>query len=330
MSTTKKVVLIVTCVLVVCILGAAVSLGIAAGSVGGAPGWRNLLHSTVVQVDESAPLDISDIGSLNIENVSGRIVVAPGEPRVTLTGRVTTSTDKKTFLSVKKAGGSLTVRADLFATFPNFINGNLVLTVYLPEDLGVDTSVSGASSAVDISGIQFGSLSVNSTSGSVKVTDCSGGSLKAGSTSGKAEVRDVRFDSMEVSSTSGDVIVKDADGSLSASCTSGSIEVGDVSGAVDVGNTSGGVSVTLRQKQLQPVRINSISGGIRLALPPDAAFDLDVDTVSGGFSSAFEITISGKQSGYAAGADISGKVNGGGALVELSTVSGSIDLVKAQ
>ncbi len=329
MSTTTKVVLIVAGVLVVCILGAAVTLGLMAGH-NGMPNWNGLFRSAVIDIDESAELDLSGVSHINIENVSGRIIVAPGEPRATLTGRVTTNTDKKTFLEVQNKNGTLTVRTDFMTIYPNFISGDMVLTVYLPEDVGVNASVIGTSSNADVSNIRFDSLSVHSTSGSVKVTGCSGSSLKAGSTSGKAEVRDVRFGSMEIGSTSGDVTVKGADGNLSASCTSGSIEISDVSGVLDVSNTSGGVSVTLSQAEIQPASIHSISGSIRLTLNPDAAFNLDVDSVSGGFSSDFDITISGRQGGYVTGEDIYGKVNGGGALVELSTVSGGIDLVKAQ
>jgi DUF4097 and DUF4098 domain-containing protein YvlB len=329
MNTTTKVVLIVAVVLVVCAIGAAVTLSIMVGR-SGMPNWKGLLQSVVIDIDESAELDLSGVNNINIENVSGRIIVAPGEPRATLTGRITTSTDKKTFLDVQNVGGSLAVRADFRTIYPNFISGDMVLTVYLPEDIGVNTTISGTSSNADVSGIRFGSLSVHSTSGTVKVSGCSGSSLDVGSTSGGAEVRDVSFGSMDVSSTSGSVTVDDAEGNLAADCTSGSVKVNNVTGAVDVGNTSGDVSVTLRQTQLKPVRIHSISGSIRLALSPDAAFDLDVDTVSGGFYSAFDITISGKKPGKVTGEDISGKVNGGGVFVELSTVSGSIDLVKAE
>lgn len=329
MSTTTKVVLIVAGVLVVCILGTAVTLGIMAGR-SGLSNLKGLFQGAVIDIDESAELDLSGVSHINIENVSGRIIVAPGEPRATLTGRVTTNTDKKTFLDVQNNNGTLTVLADFRTIYPNFISGDMVLTVYLPEDVGMNVSVSGTSSNADVSSIRFDSLSVHSTSGTVKVTGCSGSSLKVGSTSGESEVRDVSFGSMDVSSTSGTVTVDGAEGNLSANCTSGSIKVNNVTGAVDVSNTSGGASVTLRQAVLQPVRIKAISGSIRLALPPDAAFNLDVDTVSGSFSSAFDITISGKQSGHVPGEDISGKVNGGGAPVELSTVSGSITLAKAE
>jgi hypothetical protein len=329
MSSTTKVVLIVTAVLVVCILAAAGTLW-AISSHNGPPNWKGIFQSATIDIDENADLDLSGVTRLSIDNVSGRIIVKPGEPRATLTGRITTNTDQKTFLEVKNEGGILTVRADYDTIYPSFVSGDMVLTVYLPEELGIDTAVSGTSATAEVSGVRFGGLSVHSTSGIVNVSGCGGSALKAGSTSGEVRVTDISFDSMDINSTSGSVMVDGATGSVVVGSTSGSVKVSNVSGAVEVSNTSGGASVMLSQAEIQPVRIHTISGSIKLGLNPNTAFNLDVDTTSGGFSSDFDVTISGKLSNNVVGEDISGKVNGGGAAVELSTVSGGISLTKVQ
>jgi hypothetical protein len=66
--------------------------------------------------------------------------------------------------------------------------------------------------------------------------------------------------------------------------------------------------------------IHSSSGGVTLRLPPDAAFDLDARTSSGGINSAHPITMSGSIDRN----HLQGKVRGGGAPVEVRSSSGGI------
>jgi len=327
MSKTTKVVLIVTAVLVVCILGAAATLW-AISNQNGPLNWKGLFQSATADIDESAPLDLGGVSHLDIENVSGRIIVKPGEPHATLTGHITTNTDKKTFLKVSSEDGSLTVQADYDTVFPSFINGDMVLTVYLPEEAGVITTVSGASATAEISGVNFGSLSVHSASGTVAIADCGGGSLDIDVASGEVRVKNTGFSDADINCISGNITVDGAAGAVKVGSTSGSVQVGNVSGAVDVSNTSGSASVTLPQADIPSVSVHTVSGSVRLTLNPAAAFNLDVNTTSGGFQSDFDVTVSGKLSNKPVGEDISGQVNGGGADVTLSTVSGGIILTK--
>jgi lia operon protein LiaG len=329
MSNTTKVVLIVTAVLVVCVIGAAITIGIISAK-GESFSLRGFLGTNTIDLDESAELNLDGVRQLNIENVSGRIIVKPGEPRATLTGRIMTNTDQKSFLSVTDEGGTLTVRSDIDTIYPSFINGDMVLTVYVPEDLIADTSVSGASASTEIGGIQFGRLTVNSASGAVNITECTGSMLKIGVISGGVKAANLAFDSVEINCTSGGVSVDNVTGSVSVGSTSGAVRVSGVSGSVEINNTSGSATVTQPHADLQPIRIHNISGGIKVNLNPDAEFDLDANTTSGGFSSDFDITISGNLSKKVVGEDIAGKVNGGGASVELSTVSGGITVKKGE
>ncbi len=329
MSKTTKVVLIVTAVLVVCIIGAAVTFGIMYNS-SGPLNWKGVFTSNTIDLDESADIDLSGVERLNIENVSGRIFVKTGEPHATLTGRIMTNTDQEEFLSVENEGGTLTVKSALDTIYPHYISGDMVLTVYLPEDMALDTSVSSASASTEIGGIRFGSLSVNSASGAVDIRDCAGSALKINVTSGGVQAGNLEFDNVDVYCTSGSVTVDGVSGSVKAGSTSGAVRVANVMGSVEIGNTSGSATVIQPQTGIQPIRVNSISGSIKVVLNPEAAFDLDVNTTSGGFSSDFDITVSGKLSKNVVGEDLSGKVNGGGTIVELSTVSGGISLNKGE
>lgn len=329
MSKTTKVVLIVTAVLVVCIIGAAVTFGIMYNG-RGPLNWTGVFTSSAIDLDENADFSLDGVDRLSIENVSGRIFVKTGEPHATLTGRIMTNTDQEEFLTVENEGGTLTVKSDIDTISPYFISGDMILTVYLPEDMGLDTAVSSASASTEIGGVRFGSLAVYSASGSVDIADCAGSALKINVTSGGVQVGDLEFDNVDVYCTSGSVSVENVTGSVKAGSTSGTVRVSSVSGSVEIGNTSGSATVTQPQADIQPIRIHNISGGIKVSLNQSAAFDLDVNTTSGGFGTDFDITVSGKLSNSVVGEDISGKVNGGGPIVELSTVSGGISVNKGE
>ncbi len=325
MSKTTKLVLIVAAIMVVCIIGAAVTFGVMYNG-SGPLNWKGVLGSVTIDLDESADFDLDGVNRLNIENVSGRIYVKTGEPRATLTGHIRTNTDQEEFLKVENEGGMLTVKSDIDSVYPHYINGDMILTVYLPEDMGLDTAVSGASASAEIGGIEFGSLTVNSASGSVDITDCAGSMLNVNVVSGGVQAGSLEFDTVKVNTTSGSVTVDGVSGSVKAGSVSGAVRVSNAAGSVEINNTSGSASVTQPQAGIQPIRIRNISGSINVTLSPDAAFDLDANTTSGGFTSQFDITVSGKLSKNIVGEDITGKVNGGGPIVELSTVSGGISL----
>ncbi len=327
MSKTTKVVLVVTAILVVCIIGAAVTFGIMyKGS--GPLNWKGVFDSVTIDLDESADFDLDGMTRLNIENVSGHIIVKTGEPHATLTGRIMTNTDRDDFLTVQSEGGVLTVKSALDTIYPQYINGDMVLTVYLPEDMALDTSVSSASANTEIGGISFGSLTVNSASGSVDIKDCAGSMMTINVVSGGVQTNNLQFENVTVNTTSGGVTVDGVSGSVRAGSVSGAVRISNAAGSVEINNTSGSALVSQTKSDVQSIRIHNISGSIKVALGSDAAFDLDVNTTSGGFSSDFDITVSGKLAKNVVGEDIKGKVNGGGPTVELSTVSGGISLNK--
>ncbi len=329
MSKTTKVVLIVTAVMVICIIGAAVTFGVMYNG-GGPLNLKNIFSGITIDVDEKADFDLDGVTRLNIENVSGRIYVKTGEAHATLTGRIVTNKEQEEFLSVKNEGGTLTVRSDIDTIYPQYVNGDMVLTVYLPADLGLDTAISGASASAQIDGIRFGKLSVNSASGSVDINNCAGSTLNINVVSGEVNAAHLVFESVAANTTSGGVTVDGVSGSVNAGSVSGTVRVSNAAGSVDISNTSGNASVVQSQEDVQPIRIHNISGSINVALNPNAAFMLNVNSTSGSFNTDFDITVSGKLSKSVVGEDIEGAVNGGGSAVELSTVSGGISVTKSK
>lgn len=345
MSTTKKIVLIVSSVLLVCIICAGILMATSFGS-GGFGMLFGSIKGESLNINESADLDLSGIDSINVQCVSGKINVTEGKPHASLTGSILSSQPKDNYLVVEKNGSTLTVKFDSNVIFPSTISTNVTLNVSLPKDVLTNLNVSGASADAEIRGLQLKDMRVDTASGFTTISDCTGGALHIGAASGKIDVGDGQFDRIDASSTSGTVNVTNVTGDVSANCTSGTVNVENITGSVKAGstsgvvritnttgdvsitNTSGGAYVSQSQKEIGDIRIALISGTVEVKLNPESSFDIDAETTSGGFSTDFDVTVSGSMSKRVVGEDLSGKVNGGGPQVNLSTTSGSIRVNK--
>lgn len=345
MSTTKKIVLIVSCVLLVCIICAGIIMATSFGS-GGFGMLFGSIKGKSLNVDENADLDLSGIDSINVQCVSGKIIIGEGKPHASLTGSILSSQPKDNYLVVEKNGSTLTVRFDSDMIFPQTISTNVTLDVSLPKDVLANLNVSGASADTEIRELMLKDMRVDTASGITTISDCTGNALHIGAASGKIDLSDTQFDRIDAGSTSGTVNVTNVTGDVSANCTSGTVNIENITGSVTAGstsgtvrvtnvtgdvsinNTSGGAYVSQEQKDIGAIRVSLISGTVEVKLNPETAFDIDAETTSGGFSTDFDVTVSGSMSKKVVGEDLSGKVNGGGPQVSLSTVSGSIRVNK--
>lgn len=327
MSTTKKIVLIVSCVLLVCIICAGIIMATSFGS-GGFGMLFGSIKGKSLNVDENADLDLSGIDSINVQCVSGKIIVGEGKPHASLTGSILSSQPKDNYLVVEKNGSTLTVRFDSDMIFPQTISTNVTLDVSLPKDVLANLNVSGASADTEIRELMLKDMRVDTASGITTISDCTGNALHIGAASGKIDLSDAQFDRIDASCTSGTVNIENITGSVTAGSTSGVVRVTNVTGDVSINNTSGGAYVSQEQKDIGTIHVALISGTVEVKLNPETAFDIDAETTSGGFSTDFDVTVSGSMSKKVVGEDVSGKVNGGGPQVNLRTVSGSIRVNK--
>lgn len=327
MSATKKIVLIASCVLLVCIICAGIIMATSFGS-GGFGMLFGSIKSKSIHVDENADLDLSGIDSINVQCVSGKIIIGEGKPHASLTGSILSGQPKDNYLVVEKNGSTLTVRFDSDMIFPQTISTNVTLDVSLPKDVLANLNVSGASADTEIRELMLKDMRVDTASGITTISDCTGGTLHIGAASGKIDLSDAQFDRIDTSCTSGTVNIENITGSVTAGSTSGVVRVTNVTGDVSINNTSGGAYVSQEQKDIGAIHVALISGTVEVKLNPETAFDIDAETTSGGFSTDFDVTVSGSMSKKVVGEDLSGKVNGGGPQVSLSTVSGSIRVNK--
>jgi len=124
---------------------------------------------------------------------------------------------------------------------------------------------------------------------------------------GAVEARSLQSDA-DVSSVNGRVSV----------ATTGVARAETVNGAIDA---SLGSAVWT-----EPLEFRTVNGSIDVKLPPGIDANVKADTLNGGFSSEFPLSIT---SSYGRGRRITGTIGNGGRDLELHTVNGSIRLSSA-
>ena len=212
----------------------------------------------------------------------------------------------------------------------------------------VDGAVSARSSSGDITLIGLsdaGDVEVKAVSGDLILQDVMADSLTAHTSSGQIQVDGVTLDgSLDLENISGDVMavgvratscrLASVSGSLTLDGGNGPLDLRTCSGAVEVRNatraelaletTSGNILFSGSLRAQGEHRVESTSGDVHLVLPADAAFDLDVETVSGDIQTDFAVTMTEFDKKH-----VAGEVNGGGPLLRISTSSGDITLESA-
>jgi len=135
--------------------------------------------------------------------------------------------------------------------------------------------------------------------------------------SGSVKVRRID-DAVRIETGSGRIDIEEVKGKVDAHTGSGSIEGASIAGPISAHTGSG--SMHLEQTAAGPLEAHTGSGGVEVRLPASAAFDLYAHTGSGHVYVDHPITVHGNLGGH----EIEGKVNGGGALVDVRTGSGSV------
>jgi DUF4097 and DUF4098 domain-containing protein YvlB len=202
------------------------------------------------------------------------------------------------------------------------VNVSVDYKLWIPEKAALKANnISGDIDAEALGG----AAALKTVSGDVDLTKAAAGA-DCNSVSGDVTVGDVTGSAF-LKSVSGDVKANSIKGSVETESVSGDIELTDVSEAatVRVKALSGEVLYRGRISRQGNYSLKSHSGNVVLYLPADSAFDLEAETFSGGIDSDFEIKVMGKVSTK----ELSGSVNGGGAVLKVSSFSGDIKLKKS-
>ncbi len=296
---------------------------------------------------------LSKTGTVMLRNISGDIEIKTwNKAEVSIKAvKSTEASSEKTAqerfdlvkIDVSKRGDTLSIKTEypkdnsLSRKIKNF---SVDFWLVIPEQAEADIhSVSGDIYAEKIGGklvaeTVSGDVDVKETasftraksvSGDVTVSRSSNG-VDCDSVSGDLELENITGDA-DLKTVSGNITVRNIkEGDIEAETISGKVELVDVKGAVKVNaeSLSGRVEYVGDINTSGRYYIKSHSGGIYLRIPGNSAFDLKAKTFSGSINSDFEITISGKISKR----ELNGKVNNGGADIEVKTFSGDIHILK--
>ena len=152
-------------------------------------------------------------------------------------------------------------------------------------------------------------------------TDRMSGIMIGASFEVRYHVRAPKGAAVDVSNTNGSVSVRGIAGHVTARTTNGSVTTRDLTGPVDARTTNGSVNVDLATVKSAPIALRTTNGSVTLAVPDDARADVSATWTNGGIrvSDGVKIDVSERSRRR-----FQGKMNGGGAPVELHTTNGGI------
>lgn len=218
-------------------------------------------------------------------------------------------------------GNNVTVRARRLKETDSVKNMNLNFryVIQVPAKFDADVKTSGGSIKIaDLSG----NLKAHTSGGSLKFAHIrgpidghtSGGSIDLANSEGKVSIK-TSGGSIKIDKHKGDVLAKTSGGGIS---------VADVEGQVQASTSGGSVSASLA-KITGECRLETSGGGINVAVPGNAAVDIDAKTSGGSVHSDLPVTTTASEKKRSA---LQGKLNGGGTPLFLRTSGGSIHLKK--
>jgi len=287
-------------------------------------------------------VNIGANGELEIANISGDITVTRGggtsaSIEAVKTARSGSADDARALLSLVQVdiierGTRVEVRTrypegdELRRNNRRNVDVSVAIKVAAPEGTRVTVkSISGNISVQDISG----PLTLETVSGSVRMANA-GRTANGRSISGNIDLMDTRVDgALEAGSVSGNVRLRRvAARSVTANSVSGNILLEDVdTERVNAQVISGTVTFSGNIDPNGRYELASHSGNVMVTVPAAAGFQVEASSFSGSINTDSPITMSGSQSGRR-NRTLRGTVGSGGALLELTTFSGSIVIKK--
>ena len=124
---------------------------------------------------------------------------------------------------------------------------------------------------------------------------------------------------------------KTVNGEIEATRLNGDVSLATVNGSVTFSTTAGGRASTVngsirgqmgRADWSNTLEMTTVNGSITLTLPPDLNTDVRASTVNGDISTDFPMTVTGRVSRR----KLEGTIGGGGRVLSLDSVNGSITL----
>ena len=200
------------------------------------------------------------------------------------------------------------------------VNLKVRYTVSVPSQFTADLKTSGG--GITVAGLN-GELKAKTSGGSLKFAGING--PIDGRTSGGSITLTESTGSSELRTSGGSIKVLDHKGDVNARTSGGSINVERIEGNVRAITSGGSVNALLTKAPTADLRLETSGGGITVGLPENTAAELDALTSGGSVQS--EIPLSSVE--HKSRSSLKGKLNNGGAKLQLRTSGGSIHVKKA-
>jgi hypothetical protein len=128
---------------------------------------------------------------------------------------------------------------------------------------------------------------------------------------------------LKASTVNGSVAVHAAAGNITVNSVNGRVELNDVVGDIKAKTVNGSILAAVTPSRSGMVDLETVNGGIRVSLPADARVDVAAEAVNGSVTSELPMLTRTASRGR-----IRGEINGGGNVIRLETVNGSIKILK--
>jgi hypothetical protein len=189
--------------------------------------------------------------------------------------------------------------------------------VTVPASASVDLKTSGGGIAVgNLDGAVLGR-----TSGGEITLGKIGGEVDVSTSGGSVEIEEGRG-VVSLSTSGGNISAGRLAGAADLKTSGGDIEIGMAEGTLDAATSGGSVKAAFKGLLKGDCSLSTSGGEVKVVVDPSARFHLDAST-SGGDVRADGLTITIAHGG-AGKSDLSGDVNGGGAVLRLRSSGGDI------
>lgn len=292
-----------------------------------------------VEVPEDTAISVDNkMGELNVKNIASDLLLHSnfGDVDVSdVTNGSVTVTSKAGSIKVRQVTGDKHP-VDLTSDF-----GNIDLT----DARGSQVNVSSNNGEVSLTRVESnGPISLKNEFGEITLRETWGESLDIVSKNGSVNLKETRINNfLSVQNDFGDIVLdnvfpktldlQNKNGSIVLDHASGIITASTEFGSIEINNCQDcGLNLTSKNGSIAyegslgegPHELSSDFGSIDLKLPSDSTLTVDLRTEFGDIFNDFEIIADGKDTKH----HQIGKINGGGAILNIDVNNGSINLEK--
>lgn len=262
------------------------------------------------QTDTTIPLDGRE--RLSVEAAGGSVVVGVWDRNEV---RIQGEHSSRTYIGIEIGRTTIQVESEARRGPANIVDYRITIPRSLAlsvEGMYTDITIEGANGEIEAETVQ-GDVTIRGGRGSVRASSANGVITVEG-----AEGR------IDIESAGADIVIRDSAGELLAESAGGDVIMENVRAtSVDAGSVGGRVYFDGMPQPSGTYFFGSHGGSVTVVVPETAAVSFNVASVHGSISS----NLPGSPARFERGQRHTFDVNGGGALIEVETFGGRIQLL---